>query len=50
MATSDTSDEFGKNHRFAKTSTPEQTGFTTTNKRGEKVDNLDARLENFGVG
>ena len=50
MGTSNTGDELLKNNRLSESRSTEQTGLTTSNERGEQVDNLDTGFEDFGVG
>ena len=49
MLSSDTSDEFRQNHRFAQTGTAEQTSLTTTHEGGQQVDDFNPCLEDFGL-
>ena len=50
VSASNSSDQLLQNNRLAQTCTAEQTGLTTSNERGEQVDNFDTGLENFRVG
>ena len=47
MSTRDTSNQFGEDHRLTKTSTTEQTSFTTTNKGCKQIDNLNSGFKQF---
>ena len=46
----DTSDQFGQNHGLAQPGAAEQTGLAAADERRQKVDHLDAGLEDFGLG
>src|SRR4029079_16989420 len=43
-------DQLGENDRLAETGTAEEAGFAAADERGEQVDDLNARFEDFGAG